>query len=463
MNEFDKDVNIKRRKFAKISGQLTILLFVLIMMLDFMDQNMLSPLLNPLLLDFFNDISKTVPLGWIQSVFTILSAISMVFAGILADRGSRKKICFIGSLTYSFFSIITIFCPSGQLGYTFFFITRALNGIGIGMIIPTIFSLLGDLADPKKRATVFGFINLAMIIGQMGGLILAGLLEGITGNWRIPYFFVGITNFILAFALIFIKEPKRGSQEEELKGLILEGAEYRFKLTKDDFKIMWTNKSNFWLIMNFIDCFPDGIIMFFIFKYMEDFHNVQENVMTIILLGALIFGGIGTVLIGILGDKMYQKDKRSKVLLALICNAFPVIFFIGFLLVDYTLPDNATIGEAFAIPQLTISATLLILLMFINQGVNPNWYSSLTDINLPEHRATMIGLANFMDMIGRSIGPLIGAYIADYFGGIMAAMWAGVGFWILNIVLWLPVFHYIKGDLENVHEILEKRAIEMNK
>ncbi len=461
MNEFDKKNNPQRKKIASISWKLTILLFFLIMMLDYMDQNMLSPLLNPLLLDFFNDISKTVPLGWVQSTFTILSAISMIFAGIFADRGSRKKICFFGSITYSFFSIITIFCPSGQTGYVFFFITRALNGIGIGMIIPTVFSLMGDLADPKKRATVFGYINLAMIIGQMGGLIIAGLLEGATGNWRIPYLFVGIINFVLAFALIFVKEPKRGSQEVELKELMLEGAEYRFKLAKEDFKIMWTNKSNFWLIMNFVDCFPDGIIMFFIFKYMEDFHNVQENVMTIILLGALIFGGLGTVLIGILGDKLYQKDKRAKILLALICNAFPVILFIGFLLIDYRLPDNATIGQAFAVPGLTISSILLVFLMFINQGVNPNWYSSLTDINLPEHRATMIGLANFMDMIGRSLGPLIGVYIADYLGGIMAAMWAGVGFWILNIVLWLPVFRYIKGDLENVHTTLEKRALEM--
>ena len=461
MNEFDKKNSPQRRKIASISGKLTILLFFLLMLLDSMDQNMLSPLLNPLLIDFFNDINKTVPLGWVQSVFTILSAISMVIAGIFADRGSRKKICFIGCITYSFFSIITIFCPSGQMGYVFFFITRALNGIGIGMIIPTIYSLLGDLAEPKKRATVFGVINLAIIIGQMGGLIIAGLIEGATGNWRISYLFVGIVNFVLTFALIFVKEPNRGSQEEELKGLMLEGAEYRFKLTKEDFKIIWTNKSNFWLIMNFIDCFPSGIILFFIFKFMEDFHNVQENVMTIILLGAMIFGGLGTVLIGILGDKLYQKNKRSKVLLALICNAFPVLLFIGFLSFDYTLPDNATIGEAFAVPELTISTILLVLLMFINQGVNPNWYSSLIDINLPEHRATMIGLANFMDMIGRSLGPLIGVYIADYLGGIMVAMWAGIGFWILNVVLWLPVFRYVKRDIENVHSTLEKRALEM--
>ena len=94
MNEFDKKISPQRRKIAKISGRLTILLFFLLMLLDSMDQNMLSPLLNPLLIDFFNDINKTVPLGWVQSVFTILSEISMVIAGIYADRGSRKKICF---------------------------------------------------------------------------------------------------------------------------------------------------------------------------------------------------------------------------------------------------------------------------------------------------------------------------------------------------------------------------------
>jgi hypothetical protein len=63
-------------------------------------------------------------------------------------------------------------------------------------------------------------------------------------------------------------------------------------------------------------------------------------------------------------------------------------------------------------------------------------------------------------MIGRSLGPLIGAYIADAIS-LQAAMWAAVIFWFLNIGLWFPIFAYIKSDLAKIHKILTERAIEL--
>ncbi len=54
--------------------------------------------------------------------------------------------------------------------------------------------------------------------------------------------------------------------------------------------------------------------------------------------------------------------------------------------------------------------------LFVNQGVNPNWYGTLTDINLPEHRATMISLASVMDLAGNALGPLVASYAATLWG-----------------------------------------------
>jgi MFS transporter, Spinster family, sphingosine-1-phosphate transporter len=450
------EVNNKLSKKASI---FTVTLFILIIILDYADQAMLNPLVNTLLLDFFNDTSNVVPLGWVSFTFTILSAISMVIAGIYADLGSRKKICFTGSIIYSIFSIITIFTPHGQAGYVFFFITRALNGIGIGAIIPTIFSLVGDTVDPKKRATAFGYITVAMLIGRMGGLVIAGAN---TDNWRVAYFTIGLINLMLSFALLRIQEPQRGAQEVELKNAILEGAEYQFKLSKKDFKHIWSNKSNFWLIMNFIDTFPGSIILFLLFKYMEDKHNMQPDMVTILIILVAVFGAIGTILFGKLGDKYYEKDKRAKISIALFCNIFPIFFAIIFLSAEFWIPEGATFGDAMGVKGAAIVIFALVFAMFINQGVGPNWYSSLTDINLPEHRATMISIASFMDMVGNAVGPLIGAYIATIWG-IQAAMWSVIIFWVLNVVFWIPVFYYIRGDLQKLHSILSERAESMKK
>ena len=179
---------------------------------------------------------------------------------------------------------------------------------------------------------------------------------------------------------------------------------------------------------------------------------------TTIVFIAFISGIGGALVFGYLGDKWFKKDKRAKVMIALICNGFPVIFFIIFILTDFSLIENATFEDAFATKGFLLAMVCLVLLMFINQGVGPNWHSTLTDVNLPENRGTMISLASAMDLIGHTVGPLIGGAITASVLGLQGAMWAAVFFWILNIFLWLPVFRFIKGDLDSVQKTLTERA-----
>jgi MFS family permease len=98
--------------------------------------------------------------------------------------------------------------------------------------------------------------------------------------------------------------------------------------------------------------------------------------------------------------------------------------------------------------------------MFINQGVNPNWYSTIADVNLPEHRATMVSLASLMDMLGNALGPLLAGYVA-LLGGLRAALWLALAVWAANIFLWLPVLGNVRKDLDRRHRILMERAAEM--
>jgi MFS family permease len=445
------------QKISRLAGRLTIALFFTILLFDYADQSMLSPLINPLLMDFFGSTANVVPLGWITFTFTILSALSMIVAGIFADRKSRVRICFYGCMVYSIFSILTIITPQGRAGYVFFFITRALNGIGIGAIIPTIFSLVGDIAHHKRRSSVFGVISAAMLVGRLAGFVVAGSLMH---NWRTAYLLLGITNFVLAFGLLLIREPARGSQEYELKGLSLEGSEYRFRFHRKDIKWIWSNKSNFWLILNFIDVFPSSIIIFLIFKYMKDIHNMDSGPVNSLIFLVVIFGALGALAFGRIGDWGFQKNKRAKVLIALFCNSFPIIFMFLFLSATFIIPDGASMTEIIKVPGVIIMVLAVAAAMFINQGVNPNWYSCLTDINLPEHRATMISLASVMDMIGFALGPLIASYLATHWG-LKTAMYSVLFFWGLNVFLWLPVFFHIPADLRNIQAVLKERAMEI--
>lgn len=434
-------------------------LLLAVIFFDFADQSLLSPLLNPLLLDFFGSTDDVVPLGWVSFIFTVFTGLSMVGAGILSDRTTRKKICMAGCLLLGVSSVFAFLSPQGRSGYIFFFITRALSGIGTGAVLPAVFSMVGDLVRQRRRSTAFGFISSGMLTGRMAGFIIAAaLLEA----WRSAYLLIGIVSLFLAWGLTLIREPARGAGEKELNNLILEGAEYNFRFGKKDIRLLWKNKSNLWLIANFIDVLPGAVILFLIFKYMEDKHNMGGQSVNMLILMIGLAGALGALVFGRLGDWAYKKDKRAKAVIALFCNALPILCMFFFLRADFSVPDSTSLEGILTVPGALPVILIIAAAVFINQGVHPNWYSCLTDVNLPEHRGTIVSLASVMDMAGGAIGPLIASYIASRWG-VETAMSSVLIFWALNIFLWLPVIRYIRVDLDRFDNMMRKRAVKMNK
>ena len=369
------------------------------------------------------------------------------------------RLCAAGGLVYGFFSVLTVLTPHGEAGYIFFFLTRAFNGIGVGVIVPSVFSLIGDLVRPERRATAFGFMSVAMLAGRFSGFLIAGSLGG---DWRLAYFLVGSVNLVLAAALLAIKEPKRGASEEELRRVIDEGAEYRFRLSRRDIGLIRSSRSNFWLVMNFIDVFPGSIVLFLIFKYMKDRHNVEAAAVNFILLVVFVSGALGALVFGRLGDWGFQRDRRAKAFIALLCNACPMLFMIFFLHRRSSCPRAPTLARSLAAPGMWPLILTMAAAMFINQGVNPNWYGSITDVNLPEHRAAMISLASVMDMIGTP-SALLSPLISPRLWGLRPRCGRCCVFWGLNIFFWLPILGQIREDLRRVHEVLRARAGEMQR
>ncbi len=460
----------KSTGLSKTAVFFTILAFFFIIVFSYIDQSLLSPFLNTLLEEFFGaESDQSVRyMGILQAVFVILSGVAMVVAGILSDRTSRKRICLVGTLVYGIWSLISGFTPSGPAGYWFFFITRSLNGIGIGAILPSVFVMVGDLTKPEKRTMSFAYIAVGIALGQLIGMMVGGMFAT-QEMWRFTYLGSGVLSIVVGLTLFAVKEPQRGAMEPELQDLGT--AQYVFKIQKGDFRKMWTNRSNLWLIVNFIDCIPSGIIFFLIFKYLEDINNIPENLAIFLILFAFLAGIIGTLVFGKIGDVAFKKNRKSKVLIALLCNGVPVVLFIVFLVIRFTVPTGATLGVMFSDTKAAIAIGSLILLMFINKGVEPNWFSTLADVNLPENRATMISLAQMLDLVGLSLGPLMAGWIVDGVNmasgsstlGLQVAMWVAVGFWVLNVILWIPIFMHVEKDLDDVHDTLAKRAQELRK
>jgi MFS family permease len=102
---------------------------------------------------------------------------------------------------------------------------------------------------------------------------------------------------------------------------------------------------------------------------------------------------------------------------------------------------------------------MLVLFMigiFMNGAVNGNWYATVVDLNLPEHRGTVLATANFFDIIGKSIGPVVGAIFADTLGFVFGMM-ISIFFWILIPLFWIVVLKNLIIEMDATESKFSER------
>lgn len=92
-------------------------------------------------------------------------------------------------------------------------IARALNGIGLAMVVPAIQSLVADSTEEHERGVAFGWLQMTGNIGSiLGGLfsvlIAGGSVLGYPG-WRISFHLVALISFVVAgFVHKFAVDPR---------------------------------------------------------------------------------------------------------------------------------------------------------------------------------------------------------------------------------------------------------------
>jgi len=428
---------------SKKTPLMSIVLFVLIITLINSVANMISP--NLLVISsYFGFGGDTAPIGVLTFSFMIFTGITMLIFGYLADKIIRKWIVFFGALIFSVFSLFTITVPTGIIGYSVFFFLTILTGIGYGALIPSIFSLMGDMVSREERSKSFSFFSIASFFGIVFGSALA-TYAGST-DWRFPFLIIGIVGILASLLFLFFKEPSRLGKDHSFD---VEAVDYSYRIKLSDVRIIFKKKANIWLVVNFVDTIPTGIILTLLYAYMEVNHGITADATVLIFLIILVSIILGTVLFGYIGDKKFKKgNKKARVLLALFGNIAPIPFLFVALIIPFSAPN--------LFPGLLIWILLFSIGMFANGAVNGNWYATVVDLNLPENRGTVLATSNFFDIIGRAIGPLIGTIIADIFGFVIGMM-ISIFFWIFIPFFWIPVLKNVVREIESTEKEFDER------
>ena len=177
-------------------------------LLNYADRNVLFAV-QPLVQDEFH-LSKA-QLGYLTSAFLGFYMVAAPFVGPLADRYSRKLIIAFGAIFWSGLTLLTAVTHT----YSELLIRHTLVGIGEATFVTIAPTFVADLFPEEKRGRILGVFYLAIPVGSAAGYLLGGNLAPHHG-WRFPFYVAAAPGFLLAVAVLFLKEPKRG-QFDSLK------------------------------------------------------------------------------------------------------------------------------------------------------------------------------------------------------------------------------------------------------
>ncbi|MFP6792428.1 MAG: MFS transporter [Pseudomonadales bacterium] len=342
---------------------------VVVYVFNFIDRQILA-ILAPAIRDEL--LLSDTQIGALSGVaFGIFYATLGIPIARLADRYSRVSII---AICLSIWSLMTAF--SG-LATNFIQLLIARIGVGIGEAggSPPSHSLLADYFAPGKRATALGIYALGVPVGILFGNLAGGWIGEIFG-WRQAFFLVGIPGVILAIILkLTVKEPPRGYSEE--KPADTSTVPFRTVL-----KTMWGFKSFKYISLG---AGTQAFVGYGAIAWMPSF-LVRAHDLSIgevgTALGLIIgfFGGIGTLLSGVIGDKLGAKNVKYYMLVPaygflIAVPAGAAVFLVDELylvLAIYTIPVfliNLYTGPTFAMTQslapLAMRAAASALLLFI--------------------------------------------------------------------------------------------------
>jgi len=188
----------------KVSGfQRTSILIIclLLYMINFMDRQVLSAVLEPMKLDL--KLTDTQA-GILQTAFFLSMAILGIPASYLVDRWSRRKTMSLIAIIWSGFTYIT------GLGRSFLGVLLPRIAVGVGEAgFPAASTAMLTAVYPKEsRSRILGIFNIAIPLGSALGAMLGGYLSARHGGWRTPFFVFAVPGIILGILAFFMKDYK---------------------------------------------------------------------------------------------------------------------------------------------------------------------------------------------------------------------------------------------------------------
>jgi len=327
-------------------------------------------ILSLLLIDIAESFNKPVgTMSQIRTTAAVLTLVSAVCMGVISVNMRHKTLLLSG---LGCFMASAIGC-SLAVDYSTMLAAYSLSGVGLAMVSPMAFALIGRHVPLERRANATGYF----IAGNASSFMVGGpVLSYLTrlGGWRYAFLFymlpIAATGAVLSWLGVPPEDNKPsggGSYTEGVKALLLNGSVLACLLGGLLAKATW-----------------QGVISYGVSFYRERF-LLSRGWASLVLSGiALAF------IVGVLGSgRIINKLGRKTVTFAsfLLTGLFSVFYM--------------------NMPVFAVSVAV-ILVMSVVSGLRRNAGQSLSLEQAPGYRGSMMSLSTAGDSLGSALGAGLG-------------------------------------------------------
>ncbi|KAI5079268.1 hypothetical protein GOP47_0004747 [Adiantum capillus-veneris] len=335
-------------------------------------------------------------------------------AAYLSVHHNRVNVIALGAMLWA----IATFFVGASSTFVEVAISRALNGVGLAMVIPAIQSLVADAAHPEKRGLAFGWLQFTGNLGSVFGNVFSVLLAGTTvfglAGWRASFHILAASSVLVAFfvyRLAIDPRYKEGQQTEYHHDSSTNPASaLKETLTEAKFVVRIPTFQAI-VAQGVAGTFPWAALSFA--SMWLELIGFSHNVTAAIIGSFTISGSLGGLFGGWLGDVFARHSPNTgRIILAQFSSSIGIPFGAVILLV---LPYNSST----AFQHGALFFAMGFLMSWCGTGTNNPIFAEI----VPQKMRTSIYALDrsFESLLASFAPPLVGILAEDVFGYVVSA------------------------------------------
>jgi MFS family permease len=202
----------------------------------------------------------------------------------------------------------------------------------------------------------------------------------------------------------------------------------------------------FLFAQGFFGNFPWNIIAFWFFAYLETERFYDENAILFTMAPAVLVLGAGYFVGGSLGDALFKRTPRGRLLISM------TGIILGVIWMAITMSVPVENRPAFFV-------LLLITALFIPFSA-ANVIATVHDITVPEVRSTALSVQYFIENGSAALAPFLAGLVADRTSLHTAILALSVIAWVISGVFVALAAWLVPKDIATLREQMRQRAAE---